>query len=56
LLNQAQANRTQVQGVSLETESVNLLQYQQAFQASSEVISVINTLTQSAINMINVPA
>lgn len=56
LLNQAQANRTQVQGVSLETESVNLLQYQQAFQASSEVISVINTLTQDAINMISATA
>jgi flagellar hook-associated protein 1 len=51
LLSQAQANRTQVQGVSLETESVNLLQYQQAFQASSEVISVVKTLMQEAINM-----
>jgi flagellar hook-associated protein 1 FlgK len=51
LLAQAQANRSQVQGVSLETESVNLLQYQQAFQASSQLISVINTLMQSAINM-----
>jgi flagellar hook-associated protein 1 FlgK len=53
LLSQAQANRTQVQGVSLETESVNLMQYQQAFQASSEVISVINTLMQDAVNMIS---
>jgi flagellar hook-associated protein 1 FlgK len=54
LLGQAQANRTQVQGVSLETESVNLLQYQQAFQASSQLISVINTLLQETMNMANV--
>lgn len=52
LLQQAQANRTQTQGVSLQTESVNLLQFQQAYQASSEVISVINTLMQDAVNMI----
>jgi flagellar hook-associated protein FlgK len=28
------------------------MQYQQAFQASSEVISVINTLMQDAVNML----
>jgi flagellar hook-associated protein 1 FlgK len=53
LLQQAQANRTQVQGVSLDTESVNLIQYQEAFQASSEVISVINTMMQDAENMLS---
>jgi flagellar hook-associated protein 1 FlgK len=52
LLQQAQANRTQVQGVSLATESVNLIQYQEAFQASTEVISVINTMMQDAENML----
>jgi flagellar hook-associated protein FlgK len=41
-----------VQGVSLATESVNLIQYQEAFQASAEVISVINTMMQDAENMI----
>lgn len=54
LLSQAQANRTQTQGVSLETESVNLLQYQQAFEASSQVISVISTLMTNAIDMTDV--
>jgi len=53
LLQQAQANRTQIQGVSLATESVNLIQYQEAFQASSEVISVINTMMQDAENMLS---
>jgi flagellar hook-associated protein 1 FlgK len=52
LLQQAQANRTQIQGVSLATESVNLIQYQEAFQASSEVISVINTMMEDAENML----
>ena len=54
LLQQAQANRTQIQGVSLDTESVNLIQYQEAFQASSEVISVINQMMQDAENMLAV--
>jgi flagellar hook-associated protein 1 FlgK len=54
LLQQAQANRSQLQGVSLDTESVNLIQYQEAFQASSEVISVINTMMQDAENMLTV--
>jgi flagellar hook-associated protein 1 FlgK len=53
LLQQAQANRTTAQGVSLDTESVNLIQYQEAFQASAEVISVINTLLQDAGNMLS---
>ena len=52
LLQQAQANRTQIQGVSLDTESVNLIQYQEAFQASSEVISVINQMMTDAENML----
>jgi flagellar hook-associated protein 1 FlgK len=54
LLQQAQSNRTQTQGVSLETESVDLLQYQQAFQAAAQVISVVNTLMQTVTNMGNV--
>jgi flagellar hook-associated protein 1 len=56
LLQQAQANRTQIQGVSLDTESVNLIQYQEAFQASAEVISVINQMMTDAENMLTVTA
>jgi len=52
LLQQAQANRTQIQGVNLDAESVHLIQYQEAFQASSEVISVINSMMQTAENML----
>ncbi len=44
------------QGVSLDTESVNLIQYQQAFQASAEVISVINQMMTDAENMLTVTA
>lgn len=54
LLEQAQANRTQLQGVSLANESVNLIQYQEAFQASSEVISVINQMMTDAENMLTI--
>jgi flagellar hook-associated protein 1 FlgK len=52
LLNQAQAMRETAQGVSMEQEAVNLLQFQRAFEASARLISVIDSLTQTAINMV----
>ena len=52
LLTQAQALRDQRQGVSLEEEAVNLLQYQRAFEAAARVIHVIDDLTQTAISLV----
>ncbi len=40
----AQATLSSQSGVSLDTEATNLLQYQQAFQASGKVIQVASTL------------
>lgn len=52
LLNQAQSLRSQIEGVSLTTEATNLIQYQQGFQAAAQVVSVVNSLMQTVINMV----
>lgn len=52
LLDQAENMRAQVQGVSLEEEAVNLLQYQRSFEASAKVISVIDEMLETAINLV----
>jgi flagellar hook-associated protein 1 FlgK len=53
LLNQAQNLRDHVQGVSLDQEAVNLLQYQRSFEAAARLISVLDNLTQTAIGMLS---
>src|ERR1039457_6644649 len=42
----------QVSGVSLDQEATNILQFQRAYQATAQVLTVINTLADSLINMI----
>jgi flagellar hook-associated protein 1 FlgK len=42
-----------ISGVSINEESANLVQYQQAYQAAAEVASIISGLTSTAINMVN---
>jgi flagellar hook-associated protein 1 FlgK len=44
VLNQAQAQRDTVSAVSLDEEAVNLMTYQQAYQANMKVISTANQL------------
>ena len=44
LLRQAQAQREEISGVNLDEEAANLLKYQQAYQASAQVISAAQTL------------
>jgi flagellar hook-associated protein 1 FlgK len=50
-ITQLQQQLSSVSGVSLDEESVNLIQYQRAYQASAQVISVVNTLMSDAINL-----
>lgn len=50
LLAQAQNLRAQVSGVSLNDQATNLMQFQQAYEASAEMISVINTTIQYLMN------
>ena len=51
LLAQAQAFQTQVSGVSLDAEAVNVLQLQEGYQAAGKMVSVIDGLAQTLINM-----
>jgi flagellar hook-associated protein 1 FlgK len=51
-LTQAQAQRAAVSGVSLNEEATKLLQLQQAYQAAGKLVSVLDTLTQTTIDMV----
>lgn len=42
-----------VSGVSIDEESANLLRFQEAYQAAAKVVSTIQTLFDTTINMIN---
>jgi len=51
VLNQAQSLRAQVSGVSLNDQATQLLQFQEAYQASAQMITTINTMTQSLLQV-----
>jgi flagellar hook-associated protein 1 FlgK len=48
---QAQTLRSNVSGVSLDEEAANLIQFQTAYQAVSEMVTVLNEVSQSTIDM-----
>ena len=52
LLTQAKNMRQQYQGVSLDEEATLLMQFQRAYQANSKFITVVDQLTQSAIDIL----
>lgn len=52
LVAQAQQQRSQQSGVSLNEEAAKLLQFQQAYQAAGKMVSVLDELTQTLINLI----
>ncbi len=49
---QAQSLRSQLSGVSLDAEAVRLLQYQKAYNASAKVISVLDQITQTTLDIL----
>jgi flagellar hook-associated protein 1 FlgK len=51
VLNQLQQQVSSTSGVSLDEEAVNLIQFQRAYEASARIISTIDSLTSTAINM-----
>ena len=51
LLEQSTLTRESISGVNLDEEAANLLRYQQAFQASSKVIEISNTLFDSILRI-----
>jgi flagellar hook-associated protein 1 FlgK len=44
--------RNQVSGVSLDEEAVNVLQFQRAYQAAAQVLTVLNSLADSVLNLV----
>jgi flagellar hook-associated protein 1 FlgK len=53
LLNQATSAQQSVQGVNLNEEAANLMQYQQLYQANSKVIQTASTLFQTLLGIFN---
>ena len=51
VLQQLNDQRASVSGVSLDEEAANMMRYQQAYAASAQVITAINTMMQDVINM-----
>jgi flagellar hook-associated protein 1 FlgK len=49
---QAQALRSNQSSVSLNEEATKLLQVQQAYQAAAKIVGVLQTLTQSVLDMV----
>jgi flagellar hook-associated protein 1 len=43
--------RTSVSGVNIDDEMTNLMQYQKAYQASAELISIVNQMLQTVVSM-----
>ena len=51
LLAQSRSLQTQVSGISLDAEAAQVLQLQQGYQAAGKMVSVINTLADTLLNM-----
>jgi flagellar hook-associated protein 1 FlgK len=53
LTSQAETLRSNIQGVSLDEEAMNLLEYQRSYDATSQFVKVINQLTQDVIGLLS---
>jgi flagellar hook-associated protein 1 len=51
-LTTAQTNRQQQSGVSLDQEATNITAYERSWQASAQVVSILNQLTEDVTNLI----
>jgi len=51
VLQQLNDQRSSVSGVSLDEEAANMIQYQQAYAASAQVVTAINDMMNAVINM-----
>lgn len=51
LLQQAQSVRSELSGVDINVEATKLLQLQKGFQAAGQVMSVLNSMTETLISM-----
>ncbi|HMD48502.1 MAG TPA: flagellar basal body rod C-terminal domain-containing protein, partial [Bryobacteraceae bacterium] len=51
-VSQAKSLQQQLSGVSLDQQAIQLVQIQGAYQAASKVVTVIDQITQSLMNMV----
>jgi flagellar hook-associated protein 1 len=51
VLQQFNDQRAAISGVSLDQEAANMVQFQQAYSASAQIVSTINSMMQTVINM-----
>jgi flagellar hook-associated protein 1 len=51
ILNQLQDQRASISGVSLNEEAANMVQFQNAFDAAAQVVTTINDMLYTVINM-----
>jgi flagellar hook-associated protein 1 FlgK len=54
VVSQATTLRDQVSGVSLDTQATEVLQFQRAYQATAQVLTVLNDMLDTTINMMTV--
>jgi len=54
LLGQAQSMRQQISGVSLDEEAQYMMDYQRGYQALSKMLGIINSMTDTLMNMMGV--
>ena len=52
VLTQAQSMRQQMSGVSLDEQAAQLVEFQRAYQANAQLFSVLDSLTQTTVNML----
>jgi flagellar hook-associated protein 1 FlgK len=52
VLTQAQSLRQQISGVSLDEQAASLVEFQRAYQANAQLFAVLNSLTQTVVNML----
>ena len=52
-LTSAQTNRTQISGVSLDQEAVNITAYQRSYEASAQVVQILDQLTSEEVSLLN---
>lgn len=52
VMNTLQAQRQTLSGVSLDEEAVNLMQQQRAFQGAAKLVSTINDMMQTVLDMV----
>jgi len=52
LVTQSQDLRQQTSGVSLDAEAIKVLEFQRSYQAVSKMVTILDNLTQTVINML----